>query len=347
MNRALKTALSKPEILAQDPNIVERVLNSPQYKIIEKLLEHGDECMIGDDPLPGVTLNFDKVDIHKNYPTSNDYSYLIRDVEISDNIPVSQILHNNKGSRILIPYLRGANTSENQINTHISRLKQSILEVCDKLGHPTSMDNLIVNTDPGGNFIIQIRNKDVENLEKNKIFTNLLADHIQKKYADLDLCAAIDGGYRVFKYNENHQKYPLLADKSEQNVSVLHKLIYNPANPTQPVTININIVNNTFNGNNNIQNTQQSNNSTLTVNDIAVADFVLYIKTNKPSWYKESQWVLLSDIKKQFEMFNPSVEMSDISFNSRIGKKIGDHLEVKNIKRRHGRAALLKPYDRL
>lgn len=350
MDKALEKALSKPEILKRYPNIVETVVNTPEYKIIQRLLHSSGECIIGVDPLPGVTLNFDKVDVKKNYSTA-DYSHLNMDMQIPDNIPISQILHNTNYSRILIPYYKNSDISPEKFEIHVQRLKQSVIAVCQASSNPITEQNISITNDIRGHFVLQITNKYVDNLENNKKFTDQVREYIKNTYQDLDLCTAILGGYDVFKYNEYHQKYPLLADKSEQNYGVLQKLIHDPQ--MQPITININVGNTTINniGHHNTQLIDQSqivHNTNLTVNhEDAIVEFIKLIKTQKPVWYKEMSWIPLCMLQEKFNTLFPEHKMYDKHFNKLIKNKIGNKYDRRRINGFNRVALLLKPFKDL
>lgn len=350
MDKALEKALSKPEILKRYPNIVETVVNAPEYKIIQRLLHNSSECTVGVDPLPGVTLNFDKVDIKKNYSTA-DYSHLNMDMQIPDNIPISQILHNTNYSRILIPYYKNSDISPEKFELHVQRLKQSVIAICQVNGNPITEQNISITTDVRGHFVLQITNKYVDNLENNKKFTERVQDYIKDTYNDTELCVAIDGGYRIFKYNEYHQKYPLLADKSEQNYGVLQKLIHDPQ--MQPITININVGNTTINniGNHNTQLIDQSQtiqNSNLTIGyEEAIIEFIKLIKTQKPTWYQEQSWMPMCTLQEKFNVLFPNHKMYDKHFNKLIKYKIGNKYTRRRINGVNRIASLLKPFKDL
>lgn len=340
MDRALREALSSPEILARDPEIVDRVLKSDGYKIVKQLLETGDFSKLHDNPIPGVTLNFERVNKSKNYPSQNDYSNLIHDAMIPENIPVSQILHNEKGSRVLVPYANIHKSSDDR-DRDIQCIKEAIMAVCQKLNHSISPSNIITNNDPQGHCILQISNKHVNNLSDNKKFTELVIQYIKDKWNNNPLTIAIDGGYRIFRYNEYHQKYPLLMEKSDQNPGILQKLIHDPNVP--PIIINVTNIS----GDNNI--VINGNNNTVNVTNVrdAIEIFINHIKTQKPNWYKEKTWVMLSDIKCYFDKMFPQIKLSPVKFNNLVGDLISSMSERRNLDSRFGKAGKLKEISQL
>lgn len=355
MDKALKIALSKPNILAKNPNIVQQVLESPEFKIIQKLVETGDLHSLKDTPLDGITINFDKVDVVKNYPTQNEYGHLLHDVMIPGNAPVSQILHNQKDSRVLVPYANMFDNEETRL-VHLDRIKNAMLEVCNDLGHPIQLGNIITNEDAKGHTILQIANKHVNNLEDNKKFTELVKSYIKKTYQDDNLCGAILVGYETFKYNEFHQKYPLLAEVPANNYGVLQKLIHDPC--AQPIIINVNQYihnnNNNITDNHGIINTGNGNQSmtqniTVMSFDDAVKEFIQSIKSQKPAWYKEGSWMHINAIRKYFDAQcnDQFIGRGRDTFNKIIKKNVGK-MSARKLMNGHNQVAVfLKKYNDL
>lgn len=355
MDKTLKIALSKPDILQKYPDTVQHILSIPEFQVIGKLLETGDLQALKDTPLDGVTINFDKVDVVKNYPTQNEYGNLLHDVMIPGNAPVSQILHNQKDSRVLVPYANMFDNEETRL-VHLDRIKNAMLEVCNDLGHPIQLGNIIINEDAKGHTILQIANKHVNNLEDNKKFTELVKSYIKKTYQDDNLCGAILVGYDTFKYNEYHQKYPLLAEVPANNYGVLQKLIHDPC--TQPIIINVNQyihnINNNITDNHGVINTGNGNQSvtqniTVASFDDAIKEFVQLIKTQKPVWYKEGSWMHINSVRKHFDETcgNHYTNQYQRTFNRMMEKNLGKRKEKKLINGHHQVAILLKKHSEM
>lgn len=356
MEEALKIALSKPKVLAKNPNIVQQVLESPEFKVIQKLVETGNLKELQEEPIPGLTINFDKVDITKTYPTQYEYGNLLHDVMIPGNAPVSQILHNQKDRRVLVPY---ANALKNEtIRTdHLSKIREAMMVVCKNMGHPIQFENIITNEDDRGHAVLQIANKHVNNLEDNKKFTELVRRYLEEKYQDEGLRIAIAGGYDLFKCGEYHQKYPLLAEVPNNNYGVLQKLIHDPC--VQPIIINVNqyisnietnngivTMNNSGTQNNTLNSTQYI---TVTSFDDAVKEFIQSIKSQKPAWYKEGSWMHINAIRKTFDTAcgQNFMGQNPKTFGKLIENSLGKRKERKLINGHKQVAILLKRYNEL
>lgn len=355
MDQALKLTLARPNLLKDDPEILEKICNLPGYKAIKSLLETGNTCDLAEQAPPGVTINFGKIDVNKNYASQNEYGHLLHDVMIPGNAPISQILHNHGDSRVLIPYAYLAKSSDERTN-HINRIKEAIVAVCEQIGQPIQIGNIIVNDDPRGYAVLQIANKHVNSLSDNKKFTELVANHIDEKYKDDTLSVAIRGGYGVFRYNDHYQKYPLFAETPENNYGVLQKLIHDPAAPV--ININITQYNTNINSHNNSNNTN-SNNTNIVIGDnnsnisqksgkYVIADaqkFIRYIKENRPPWYTENKWVSNRTLRQIYSEIM-HVTISDKKFAA-VLKYMGLHVQQKNINKSNTMSALLKPIDSL
>lgn len=360
MEAAVEAILKKPHVIRNNPQVFEALKACPEVVILSKLLENGGACDIGTDPIPGIVLNYDRVDSAKNYKDQNEYSNIIQDVQIPGNAPVSQLLHNNNGSRVIVPYSNFGN-SPDVIEKHIDYIKKSIIRVCQNLGHPIIESNILVNSDPKGNFVLQIANKHVKNLKNNQEFTDLVKKDIEKNYNDRALCAAIMDGYEIFKYNEHFQKYPLLKDVPEHAYAILNQLISDPH--TQPIIININyningdhnLINslNTTNSNNTLNsNNVTTNNTTIMITTGSLTDamtqFISYIKDHKPVWYKENTWMHLDKVREQFDIMSGQQHKNCIKrFNKHMKTTIGKRSGYKMIDNHNRVAILLRKFNEL
>lgn len=356
MDQALKLTLARPNLLKDDPEILEKICNLPGYKAIKSLLETGNTCDLAEQAPPGVTINFGKIDVNKNYASQNEYGHLLHDVMIPGNAPISQILHNHGDSRVLIPYAYIAKSSDERTN-HINRIKEAIVAVCEQIGQPIQIGNIIVNDDPRGYAVLQIANKHVNSLSDNKKFTELVANHIDEKYKDDTLSVAIRGGYGVFRYNDHYQKYPLFAETPENNYGVLQKLIHDPAAPV--ININITQYNTNINSHNNSNNTVIGNNSSVCTGNTKLVvkksnvtnvtttalNFSNYLKTNKPTWYLEDRWVPKTFLREKYnEVMKDSEDRRKFNF---ILSAMGLKCEMKRLNGKPTRSVYLKSYESL
>lgn len=343
MDKALNFMLSNPKLLKKNPEVINTLINSADYKVIQQLASNGEVCVIGDNPLPGVTLNFDSIDAVKNYKSQVEYGYMCHDVKIPGSAPVSQLLHNEEGSRVLVPYANLNQTPE-QRQEHITRIKESMIRVCQRLGHPITDANIIINYDEQGNAILQINNKHVENLKNNKEFTDLVGKDIKDCYDDAVLGAVIDSGYKIFRYNDSYQKYPLLQETPEHTHGLLHKLIRDPQ--VQPIIINV-TNNYHIQGNNNSMQVNSNNDNSQHINITTIdasTKFINYIKTQKPEWYKENSWMDRLVLKEKYAEITGE-KISDKSLHKILKNKIArgfDRKQIGNIKKQ---LVWVKPFN--
>lgn len=350
--------LSSPEAIKNDQVLMDIIQSRPNFLITKKMMETGELCRVGADQLPGVTLGFDAIGRAKNYKNQEEYGYMMSDVKIPGNAPVSQLLHNEDGSRVLVPYSNLGQTPET-IEKHAKILTESVIRVCERLGHPITADNIIVNYDSQGNFVLQIANKHVKNLKNNKEFTDLVDKDIEKYHKDHVLCAAIDRGYKAFRYNDFYQKYPLLKDVPEHTYGLLNKLISDPH--TQPIIIQIfngdhNTIHNTINSNNTVTSNSNNiitNNTTTVIVSSNLADsvtqFIDNIKSSSPRWYVEGGWIHIDTIRQYFDAFsnNKFKNSCSIKFNKLIKTHLGKRSGKKTIGGSERIAVLLKRYAEL
>lgn len=350
-------ALSNPGFLRKNPSVIRGLVESPNFQILQKLRSNGPLPVplekIGQTPIGGVTLGYDSISTAKNYKNQNDYSYLLSDVKIPGNAPVSQLVHKDEDHRLIIPYA-AISSSPEQISIDIANIKIGIINVCKELKHEIADANILVNYDEDGNAILQVTTKAVRNLQENKFITDLIGKDTEKYCGNKDLIAKITHGYEIFRYNEYFQKYPLLKETPSQEIMVLSKLIKNPHSITeyiQPIIIiNNGIINNGVMTINNIHNSgpvvQGNNNTTITVtvNNIydAMDSFVTYIRKNRPEWYRENTWIHMCEIRRYFDdIFKQQFDsVGDKKFNKYIRERLGCR-HGKKIINGTGRAAVL------
>lgn len=360
MDKTLQLALSSPAFLKKNPKVIQDIIESPYFGVLKSLSEHGNTPKdIGNDALPGVTLSFDSVAMTKYYEYPKDFSYIIHDITIPGNVPISQILHNEDVSRMFVPYAN-LNQTPDGIKKHIDIIRESMLRVCNQIGHTIQPENIIVNQDADNNAVLQVTTKGVANLKANHVFTDLIKKDIAEHYDDRLLVLSIDNGYAIFKYNNQCQKYPLLKDPPAQSYAIHSSIMKDPN--VQHVGINIhntyininnvtNITNNVnVNGDVNIVNNQttqvivMSDDSTL---EGAVLEFVKSLKNEKPEWYKVGSWVHLTEARKRFDdkLAGKYKGVSSKRFNMLIKDYIGKRCEKKTIKGVNNSAVLLKPFN--
>lgn len=352
MDNTLDLLVSNPDALKNDPAIMDYLMQTTAYQVLKKLGVEGSGTILkklGDDPVPGVTLNYDKINTSKNYKTTEEYCYIPNDVVSTGNTPVSQILHNQENSRVLVPYAN-LGRSPSEISAHIQKLRESIMRVFAARGDPIQEANIITNQDDKNNTVLQIAVRHVGNLGDNKKFTDLIKRDIDEHYPDETLKAAINHGYEIFKYNENFQKYPLFKDPPP--VSKVYTYLFKDIHGT-PVTvqfINPTIINNVsnINGNNNnvTFNVEQSTNITL---EHAMSNFVNMIKEQRPAWYKEGAWMHLDKLREHFttNCHDPTINPGEKKFNKLAKMQVGKRTGRKLLGGLNRTAVLLKKYDEL
>lgn len=347
---ALFALQSNPKMAMQDNDIIKSLVKSSVYQIAKNLRQEQGGIVIdklGDDPIPGVTLQYDKVKIAKNYKDINECGYIDSDIKTGNNIPVSQMLHRREDSRILVPYANLNQTNES-IEDHIKKLKESIVRVFSHTDHPVNESQILVNRDNDNNAVLQITTKHVTNIEENKKITDAIKTDIETYYHDDVLKLAIDHGYVRFEYDKHFQKYPLFNEVPPAGGVFPYLMKSLTGTPIYVSIENLNIsvnhqnfnISNSHNININApvnQNVQIS----VSFND-AIQQFVTHIKAQSPTWYVEGSWMHLCDLKQKFDEFNGAQFKCERKFNKLVKTRLGKYSLRKNIGGRERLAVLLK-----
>lgn len=115
------------------------------------------------------------------------------------------------------------------------------------------------------------------------------------------------------------------------------------------ITFNVNVHNQNAEIIQNAETIQNNNNNNVLeqrkeTDDIS--DFIEYIKSNSPEWYKCDVWMLIKDLYNYFIEITDS-QMIVNSFSKAISKKLVLQHKVRTVNGKSGRYIQLKPLDKL